>query len=208
MPLARSDVMDAPGAAVPDLARNTLGLSARPSTGGDSFMRAALIAVAAIVVASPAANADELADGIAALRKKDYYNAVRLLMPLAQNGNAQAQLAMGDLYYHGHGVKESDEEALRWYERAAGQGVADAQFLTGNMYAYGLGIPRSDVEVDRKAAKWYFEAARQGHRDAQYALAQSFLAGKGVERDESEATKWMKRAADQGHEDARRYFGK
>ena len=123
-------------------------------------MRAALIAVAAIVVAAPVANADELADGIAAVRKKDYFNAVRLLTPLAQNGNAQAQLAMGDLHYHGHGVKESDEEALRWYERAASQGLADAQFLTGNMYAYGLGIPRSDVEIDRKAAKWYFEAAR------------------------------------------------
>ena len=168
-------------------------------------MRAALIALAAIVVASPAANADELADGIAALRKKDYFNAVRLLMPLAQNGNAQAQLAMGDLYYHGHGVKESDEEALRWYERAAAQGLAQAQYQAGNMYAYGLGVAAADLEADRKAALFYFEAARQGHREAQYGLAILILAGKGVERDDAEAYKWMKRAADQGHEDARRY---
>ena len=171
-------------------------------------MRAALLAVAAIVVAAPAVQADELADGVAAVRRKDYFNAVRLLMPLAQAGNPQAQLEVGDLYYHGHGVKESDEEALKWYERSAVQGLAQAQFQAGNMYAYGLGVKRDDPEVDRKAAKFYFEAARKGHRDAQYALAILFLAGKGVERDQSEADKWMKRAADLGHEDARRYFGK
>lgn len=169
-------------------------------------MRPAAWIVAAIVAATAAfAHADELADGIAAVRKKDYYNAVRLLMPLAQSGNAQAQLQLGDLYYHGHGLKESDEEALRWYERAAAQGLAQAQYQAGNMYAYGLGVAAADLEADRKAALFYFEAARQGHREAQYGLAILILAGKGVERDDAEAYKWMKRAADQGHEDARRY---
>lgn len=169
---------------------------------------AAWILVATMAASAPVAFADPLADGIAAVRKKDYFNAVRLLMPLAQAGNAQAQLQLGDLYYHGHGVKESDEEALRWYERAAQQGLSQAQFQAGNMYAYGLGTAAGDLEVDRKAALFYFEAARQGHREAQYGLAILILAGKGVERDEAEAYKWMKRAADQGHEDARRYVGR
>jgi uncharacterized protein len=169
---------------------------------------AAWIFVAAIAALSPTAHGDELADGIAAVRKKDYFNAVRLLMPLAQAGNAQAQLELGDLYYHGHGVKESDEEALRWYERAARQGLTQAQFQAGNMYAYGLGTAANDLEIDRKAALYYFEAARQGHREAQYGLAILILAGKGVERDDAEAYKWMKRAADQGHEDARRYVSR
>jgi TPR repeat protein len=172
-------------------------------------MRAATwVLVAALASLAPVACADELSDGIAAVRKKDYYNAVRLLMPLAQAGNAQAQLQVGDLYYHGHGVKESDEEALRWYEQAARQGLSQAQFQAGNMYAYGLGTSAGDLDVDRKAALYYFEAARQGHRDAQYGLAILILAGKGVERDEAEAYKWMKRAADQGHEDARRYVSR
>jgi len=169
---------------------------------------AAWLLMTAMIAASPAVYADDLADGIGAVRKKDYYNAVRLLMPLAQAGSAQAQLQMGDLYYHGHGVKESDEEALRWYERAAKQGLAQAQFQAGNMYAYGLGVAANDLEVDRKAALYYFEAARQGHREAQYGLAILILAGKGVERDEAEADKWMRRAADQGHEDARRYISR
>jgi TPR repeat protein len=169
---------------------------------------AAWLLMTLMIAASPAAGADELTEGIAAVRKKDYYNAVRLLMPLAQAGNAQAQLQMGDLHYHGHGVKESDVEALRWYERAARQGLSQAQFQAGNMYAYGLGIAPSDLDVDRKAALYYFEAARQGHREAQYGLAILILAGKGVERDEAEADKWMRRAADQGHEDARRYVSR
>lgn len=169
---------------------------------------AAWLLITVMIAASPAVCADELTDGIAAVRKKDYFNAVRLLMPLAQAGNPQAQLQMGDLYYHGHGVKESDDEALRWYEQAAKQGLAQAQFQAGNMYAYGLGVAGNDLEVDRKAALYYFEAARQGHREAQYGLAILILAGKGVERDDAEASKWMKRAADQGHEDARRYVSR
>jgi hypothetical protein len=172
-------------------------------------MRATAWILAALLLAAvPVIRADELADGIAAVRKKDYYNAVRLLMPLAQANNAEAQLQLGDLYYHGHGVKESDEEALRWYERAARQGLSQAQFQAGNMYAYGLGVAATDLEADRKAALYYFEAARQGHREAQYGLAILILAGKGVERDEGEAYKWMKRAAEQGHEDARRYVSR
>jgi TPR repeat protein len=159
-------------------------------------MRATAWILASLLLAAvPVIRADELADGIAAVRKKDYYNAVRLLMPLAQANNAEAQLQLGDLYYHGHGVKESDEEALRWYERAARQGLSQAQFLAGNMYAYGLGVAATDLEADRK-------------REAQYGLAILILAGKGVERDEGEAYKWMKRAAEQGHEDAKRYVSR
>lgn len=169
---------------------------------------AAWILVTLVAATATVVRADELSDGIAAVRKKDYYNAVRLLMPLAKAGNAQAQLEVGDLYYHGHGVKESDQEALRWYEQAARQGLAQAQFQAGNMYAYGLGVDAGDADADRKAALLYFEAARQGHRDAQYGLAILILAGKGIERDDAEAYKWMKRAADQGHEDARRYIAR
>lgn len=150
------------------------------------------------------ARADALQDASAAILRKDYPAAVRLLEPLARGGDATAQLQLGLLYYHGHGVRESDAAAVQWFERAARQGLAEAQFHLGNMYAYGL-VPVSD-QADRLAAQWYFEAARQGHAQAQYSLGILFLTGSGVQLDVDEARKWIARAAAQGHADARAYL--
>lgn len=152
------------------------------------------------------AHAEPLQDAVAAIHRKDYPTAVRLLEPLARSGNAQAQSRLGTLYYHGHGVRESDALALEWFERAARQGLAEAQFNLGNMYAYGLvKVPQTE-DPQRAAAQWYFEAARQGHAEAQYSLAVLFLTGSGVLLSGDEARKWMERAAAQGHADAKAYL--
>jgi hypothetical protein len=152
------------------------------------------------------ARADDLQDAAAAVQRKDYPNAVRLLEPLARAGNPLAQSRLALLYYHGHGVRESDALALQWFERAARQGLAEAQFHLGNMYAYGLADLPPDADATRLAAQWYFEAARQGHADAQYSLGILFLTGSGVTQDAAEARKWIARAAAQGHADAAAYL--
>lgn len=144
--------------------------------------------------------AEPLQDGIKAVQRKDYPAAVKLLDPLARAGNPVAQLRLGLLHYHGHGVRESDSEALKWFERAARQGLAEAQFQLGNMYAYGLA--NSDSDPSRLAAQWYFEAARQGHAEARYSLGILFLTGTGVVQSQAEADKWIGLAAAQGHADA------
>jgi TPR repeat protein len=153
------------------------------------------------------ARADALQDAAAAALRKDYPAAVRLLEPLARDGDPVAQLRLGQLYYHGHGVRESDTLALQWFDRAARQGLADAQFHVGNMYAYGLAAAPPGDDAGRLAAQWYFEAARQGHADAQYSLGILFLTGTGVTQDAAEARKWIARAAAQGHGDASAYLG-
>lgn len=152
------------------------------------------------------AQADALQDAVTAMQRKDYPTAVRLLEPLARAGNAQAQTRLGLLYYHGHGVRESDAEALRWFERAARQGLPEAQFQLANLYAYGLAEVPADADPTRIAAQWYFEAARQGHADAQYSLGILFLTGSGVTQSAREARKWIDRAAAQGHADAKVYI--
>lgn len=153
-----------------------------------------------------AARADPLQEAISAIHRKDYPTAVRLLEPLARSGHAQAQSRLGTLYYHGHGVRESDALALDWFGRAARQGLAEAQFNLGNMYAYGLAKLPETEDPQRMAAQWYFEAARQGHAEAQYSLAVLFLTGSGVLLSAGEAQKWMERAAAQGHADAKAYL--
>lgn len=162
----------------------------------------ALVLSACIV----SALADSLQDGITAVNRKDYPAAIKLLEPLARSGNASAQLRIGLLHYHGHGVRESDAQALQWFERAARQGLAEAQFHLGNMYAYGLASPGADVDASRLAAQWYFEAARQGHADAQYSLGILFLTGTGVVQNTDEGARWIGLAAAQGHADAAIYM--
>ena len=152
------------------------------------------------------ARADGLQDASDAMRRKDYPTAVRLLEPLARQGEPLAQLRLGLLYYHGHGVRESDALALQWFERAARQGLPEAQFHLGNMYAYGPAPLPADADGNRLAAQWYFEAARAGHAEAQYSLGILFLTGSGVQQDAAEARSWIARAAAQGHADARSYL--
>lgn len=152
------------------------------------------------------AQADALQDATAAMHRKDYATAVRLLEPLARAGDALAQVRMGLLWYHGHGVRESDAQAAAWFQRAAAQGLAEGQFHLANMYAYGLAQPPEAEDPQRAAARWYFEAARQGHAEAQYSLAVMFLTGSGVALSAEEARKWMGRAAAQGHADAQAWL--
>lgn len=163
--------------------------------------------IASIALSFPffAAHADALQDASAAIKRKDYPTAVRLLEPLAKAGNAGAQVRLGTLYFHGHGVRESDPLAREWFERAAKQGSAEAQFNLGNMYAYGLVPMPADQDASRVAAQWYFEAARQGHAEAQYSLGIMFLTGSGVTQSAEEAQRWIKRAAAQGVADAKAY---
>ena len=165
-----------------------------------------LFAALALATLIAPALADTLQDGIAAANRKDYPAAIRLLEPPARAGNAIAQLRLGLLHYHGHGVRESDAQALMWFERAARQGLAEAQFHLGNMYAYGLADPGGDIDPGRLAAQWMFEAARQGHAEAQYSLGIMFLTGKGVQQSPEEASRWIAKAAAQGHADAKAYL--
>lgn len=158
-----------------------------------------------LALAAVSASASDLDAGIAAMNRKDYPAAFQLLAPLARSGNPAAQLRLGLLYYHGHGVRESDTEAKLWFERAARQGNAEAQFQLANMFAYGLIESGRGDDHDLQAAQWYFEAARQGHAEAQYSLGILFLTGKGVVQNPQEANKWIRRAAEQGHADAAAY---
>ena len=46
---------------------------------------------------------------------------------LAEQGDADAQFNLGEMYYYGQGVPQNDKTALKWYTLAAEQGYANAQ---------------------------------------------------------------------------------
>ena len=58
-------------------------------------------------------------DASAAFTRGDYTTALGLLRPLAEQGLAKAQYALGAMYDHGWGVPQNYAEALKWYRLAA-----------------------------------------------------------------------------------------
>ena len=121
----------------------------------------------------------------------------------AEQGDAQAQCNLGVMYANGRGVSKSDEEAAKWFCKAAEHGDAQAQFNLGVMYANGRGVAQSD----EKAAKWFCKAAEQGHVNAQSNLGVMYANGQGVAKSEEEAVKWYRKAAEQGDANAQGNLG-
>ena len=52
----------------------------------------------------------------------------------AEQGHAQAQNNLGDMYSQGRGVLQDDKESVKWYRKSAEQGNAEAQNNLGDMY--------------------------------------------------------------------------
>ena len=110
----------------------------------------------------PPTPAQQLATAEQAIARGNYADAMALVWPLAEEGNARAQRLLGDLLASGRGVARNDGEARAWYERAGKQFDADAQAKLGEMYAGGLGVPR-DANL---AYVWFAAAARNGNAAA------------------------------------------
>jgi TPR repeat protein len=142
-------------------------------------------------------------DGAAAYNRGDYTAARRLWLPLAEEGNAEAQTMLGIIYEEGHGVSQDFAAAVTWYRRAADQGRSDAQFYLACMHDFGKGVPPDSVA----AAKWLTKAADQGHTDAQFNLGVMYEDGIGVLQDPHAAVTWYRKAAEQGHAKAQNNLG-
>ncbi|MBB3149873.1 hypothetical protein FHS21_006330 [Phyllobacterium trifolii] len=67
----------------------------------------------------------------AALVAKNYSEAMSLLLPLAGEGVAGAELGVGYIYANGLGVQKDNMSAVGFYRRAAEQGLAAAPQLRG-----------------------------------------------------------------------------
>jgi TPR repeat protein len=99
-------------------------------------------------------NLDE--DAEAAVNRNDFATAIRIMRPLADQGNARAQRLLGMMYNAGWGVPKDDAEAVKWFRRAANQGDGDAQASLGAEYRDGTGVPQDYVH----AYMWFILAAQ------------------------------------------------
>ena len=95
---------------------------------------------------------------------------------------------------------KDEEEAVKWYRKAADQGSTTARFSLGLMYEDGRGVVKDEAE----AVKLYRIAAAEGYADAQHNLGVMYWLGNGVVKDEVAAYKWYLLAGAQGHELAKK----
>lgn len=121
------------------------------------MFRLSLILVALVLSSVPNVRADDFADGTTAFEQRDYATALGLWRPLAEQGDARAQAALGSMYERGLHVPQDDEEAMRWYRMAAEHGVPMVQYNLGVKYAMGRGVTRDYV----LAYMWFSIASSQ-----------------------------------------------
>jgi hypothetical protein len=108
------------------------------------------------------AAAGPLEEGGAAAQRGDYAEAMWLWLPLAEQGNVNAQADVALMYEKGQGVPRDNAQAAKWWRKAAGQGHALAQLFIGIKYLYGQGVPQDYV----LAHMWFNLAASHGAGEA------------------------------------------
>jgi hypothetical protein len=86
-------------------------------------------------------------DGLATYKRGDYATALRLWRPLADAGDADAQLNFGFMYANGEGVPQDYSMAVSWFSKAAEQRHAGAQYNLGIMYEQGWGVPQDYIQA-------------------------------------------------------------
>ncbi|MCM1129431.1 MAG: sel1 repeat family protein [Alistipes senegalensis] len=116
----------------------------------------------------------------------------------AEQGEADAQLMMGQVYAMGDMVKADMAQAFSWFMKAAQQNHAEAQFRVAEMYLYGQGVDQNFSHAE----KWAKKSAEQGYADGEYLLGLLYAEGKGMQEDWNAAVIWLCRAAEKGNRKA------
>jgi TPR repeat protein len=137
-----------------------------------STLKRALATITVVLSFAATSAAAPIDDAVAAFNRSDFPTALKLLRPLAEQGNARAQVFLGQMYDFGYLVPQAYAETFRWYRKAAEQGDPTGQYLLAFMYKVGRGVPQDYVS----AHMWWNLAAASGdvysakHRDEVAAL--------------------------------------
>ena len=105
-----------------------------------------MLSLAAPVAAGPLEDAD------AAMKRHDYKTALRLIRPLAEQGNANAQYNLGVFYDNGLGVPQDRIRAYMWLSLAAMQGRERAAAFRDLIAR--LMTPRQIAEAQKLTSEW------------------------------------------------------
>ena len=128
-------------------------------------------------------------------RPEAFSDEIYALYVSAENGDAEACLKLGDVYYNGEGAERDYPKAFAYYKKAAESGVGHAQAMLGECYYYEYGVP----EDEDKAFEWYKKAAENGDARGLYEMSRYIYHGShGIEKDDGKAWEYLNLAAEKG----------
>ncbi|MEQ6918737.1 tetratricopeptide repeat protein [Halomonas aquatica] len=162
-----------------------------------------LTVVVFFAISTSSVFANSYDEGVDAYEAGDYKEAMEILLPFAEQGNAEAQVVIGTLHSSGMGVDKDKENAARWFRKAANKGNAVAILNLDLLYSRGEGGTSEEI------FSWYLNLANSKESldpsnpgsiyvTAQYNVGLFYLEGKGVERDPEEAINWLMEAEKNG----------
>ncbi|MBV8806179.1 MAG: caspase family protein [Sinobacteraceae bacterium] len=99
--------------------------------------------------------------------RADTKSALRIWLPSAESGSAEAQNNVGEIYERGVGGQPDYAAAALWYQKAAAQNYSRAQVNLGALYEQGLGVDKDEL----KALNLYRQAAGLPENSVIYADA-------------------------------------
>ncbi|MCC0030788.1 MAG: sel1 repeat family protein [Brucellaceae bacterium] len=137
-------------------------------------------------------------EAFGAFQRGLYLTAHNLAKPLAENGNAQAQVLLAEILARGLGVPRDDAGAAHWYREAALQGVPEAEFQYALLLLEGHFYEKDEMEAMRLMRK----AADAGNRLAQFNVAQLLVQERPGPAGMREALPYFRKAAEAGVPDA------
>lgn len=126
----------------------------------------------------------------------------------AEQGHADAQYKLGNMYRNGYGVRQSDETALKWYRKAAARNHGWALWDIATVYYRNAENNRKNffkrlfasLTGDKNVAaaiEWYEKVIADGDNDdrrdnARYRLAKIYREGELVKPDREKALKYLR----------------
>src|SRR5262245_43211947 len=96
--------------------------------------------------------AGPLEDADTAMKRRDYPTALRLIRPLAEQGNATAQYNLGVFYDNGLGVPQDKVTAYMWFNLSAAQGKPGAAAFRDLIARYMT--PEQIAEAQKRTRDW------------------------------------------------------
>jgi TPR repeat protein len=151
--------------------------SAAPSEGA---MDARRLGLRLLAISDP----EEVRAGMASLSKS------------AEQGNVEAEVALGRIYFKGHpAIPKDTARAREWFVRAAGARHPTAAYFLGVMSQSGEGAAPDPAE----AARWFEIAANAGSSQAMFLLANAYRVGAGVPQNNKKAIELYERAGEMEH---------
>ncbi|MFQ5452525.1 MAG: tetratricopeptide repeat protein [Candidatus Paceibacterota bacterium] len=119
-------------------------------------------------------------------------DALEYALSLARSGDVNSCVFVGWLLSKGgKGVKQDQEQAIKWLELASNSGSVDAKYILGTVYC--------DLRKYDQAISSFKQASASGYSAAFYQLGKMYYFGIGLARDLSQAYCYFCEASKLGH---------